>query len=199
MSKFEKAENFYLRGFNSQYIKRRTGISMQSLLKQLAAKGVKYTKDDIINYQIDYISKKFTVDEIKDAYRKVLSSYSNLEKSKRGRHIEILGCGFGDYPKVFRKILGDEAYNNLRNECWHDKQTATVRARYGVDNVFEKETFSALVSDDVLIEGRKKRRNTMLERYGVEQPNQNPDIAAKMVSSCIATNQERYGVDNPMQ
>ena len=199
MSNFTKAEEFYLRGFGSQYIKRRTGISMQSLLKQLAARGIKYSKDDIVNYQIDYISQKFTIDDVKSAYQQIMTNYDNLEASKRGRHIEVLGCGFGDYPRVFRAILGDDEYNLLKNKCWHEKQVSTVKKRYGVDNVFDKKVFSTLVSDEILADGRLKRKETMLERYGVEHPNQNVDIVAKMVESCKNTNRERYGVDNPMQ
>lgn len=46
---------------------------------------------------------------------------------------------------------------------------------------------------------RASRTRRMVERYGVEQPNQNPDIAAKMIASLRKTNQDRYGVDYPTQ
>ena len=199
MNKFDKAVVFYLRGFGSAYIKRRTGISMQSLLKQLLAKGIKYTKEDIVRYQIEYIKSKFSTDEIVEAYCDISKRYPNLEQARRGRHIECLGCGFGDYPKVFRALLGLDVYKSLVSKCWHIKQTEVVRNKYGVDNVFQKETFDFFVSQDAVERGRQKRLVTLIDRYGVESPNANPEIAEKMQSTLKSTMQERYNVDNPMQ
>ena len=199
MGQFNKAVDFYLRGFNSQYIKRRTGISMQSLLKQLLAKGVKYTKDDIVEYQISYIAERYSISEIEDAYRKMSATYKDPYKASRGRHIVMLGCGFGQYARVLKAILGDDAYKRLRNECWQKKQVATVQAKYGVSNVFEKETFDKFVTKEAIARGRVKRTDTMLMRYGVEHPNDNPMIRAKMQAQLEATNMKRYGVPNAMQ
>lgn len=199
LNKFDKAVVFYLRGFGSAYIKRRTGISMQSLLKQLLAKGIKYTKEDIVRYQIEYIKSKFSTDEIVEAYCDISKRYPNLEQARRGRHIECLGCGFGDYPKVFRALLGLDVYKSLVSKCWHIKQTEVVRNKYGVDNVFQKETFDFFVSQDAVERGRQKRLVTLIDRYGVESPNANPEIAEKMQSTLKSTMQERYNVDNPMQ
>ena len=67
--KLNKAKDLYLRGFNGEYIKRRTGISMQSLLKQLRAAGETFTKADIISYQVAYISGKYGVADVEVAYR----------------------------------------------------------------------------------------------------------------------------------
>lgn len=199
MGKFEKAVDFYLRGFNSQYIKRRTGISMQSLLKQLLAKGVRYTKDDIIHYQISYIEKKYTTSQIEAAYRDMSATYEDPHKSSRGRHVVMLGCGFGNYARVLKALLGDDAYSRLRNECWKKKQVATMESKYGVSNAFEKETFDQFVTEEAVAKGRVKRTETMLERYGVEHPNEDPTILAKMQAQLETTNIERYGVPNAMQ
>lgn len=199
MGKFDKAVDFYLRGFNSQYIKRRTGISMQSLLKQLLAKGVKYTKDDIVQYQISYIRDKYTTSQIEEAYREMSARFDDPYKASKGRHIEMLGCGFGQYARVLKALLGEDSYRRLRNECWKEKQVATMQSKYGVSNAFEKEIFDQFVTQDAIEEGRIKRRDTMLDRYGVEHPNQDPTIRDKMMTQLVTTNMERYGVPNPMQ
>lgn len=199
MSKFEKAVDFYLRGFNSEFIKRRTGISMQSLLKQLLAKGIKYTKDDIVKYQIEYIKNKYSIDEIETSYKMLIVEHKNPDKERRGRYLVYLGCGFGDYPRVYKALLGCERYQQLKNDCWHKKQSETVYRKYGVNNVFQKEVFSQLTSEDAIANGRIKRTQTMIEKYGVEHPNQNAKIVAKMQKSLHQTNMERYGVNNVMQ
>lgn len=46
---------------------------------------------------------------------------------------------------------------------------------------------------------REARTRKLLDRYGVEHPNQNAEIAARMTASVRATNQERYGVDYATQ
>lgn len=199
MGKLEKATDLYLRGFNSQYIKRRTDISMQSLLKQLLAKGIKYTKDDIFSYQVQYIRSHYTDADIMDGYRQIITQYKDPTNAKRGRNVECLGCAFGDYVRVFKALLGNDAYKALRNECWHKKQVESVQRLYGVDNVFCKETFSQVVTSEAVADGRRRRTETMVARYGFEHPNQNPDIAQKMVQQCVETNLSRYGVSNPMQ
>ncbi|MCC2248979.1 hypothetical protein JUJ52_03275 [Virgibacillus sp. AGTR] len=199
MSKLEKAAAFYLRGFNSQYIKRRTGISMQSLLKQQLAKGIRYTKEDIIHHQIAYIRDRYTDDDIKKAYRDMSREYADPYKATRGRHIVMLGCAFGNYKRVFSDILGADTYKQLRNECWKKKQVATVKANYGVSNVFEKETYDQFVTAKAAADGRRERTEALVERYGVEHPNEHPNIAAKMIESLETTMLDHYGVDNPMK
>lgn len=199
MGKFEKAVDLYLRGFNSKYIKNRTGISMQSLLKQLLANGIRYTKNDIFEYQINYIQSRFSKDDISNAYIAIIEHYKNPSDAKRGRNITSLGCGFGDYVRVFKYLLGEDEYKQLHNECWHKKQKQTMQSLYGVDNPFRKETFSQFVTEGAIEKGKKKRTETMIERYGVEHPNQNPAISKKMVMHCRETNIKRYGVEHPMQ
>lgn len=199
MSKLKKAEEFYLRGFGSQYIKRRTGISIQSLLKQLLSKGIKYTQIDIENYQYQYIKARYSDEEIIQAYKDISVKFDDIYLAGRKKQIEVLGCGFGNHAKIFRRLLGDESYNKLKSECWHIKQTKTVQQKYGVSNVFCKETFSNFVSDEVVSKGRVKRTETLIDRYGVEHPNQNVDICNRMLQSIVSTNLERFGVANPMQ
>lgn len=113
MEKLEQARKLYLRGFGSKYIKQNTGISMQSLLKQLRAKGDILSKSDIVNYQIRYICENYTKDNICDAYRRMMRENDNPDKLRRGRHLHYLGCGFGNYPAVFRKLLGNDVYKKI--------------------------------------------------------------------------------------
>ena len=171
MGKLEKAENLYLRGFGSEYIRRRTGISMQSLLKQLRAAGICHTKDEIVQYQIEYIRNRYSVDDIEAAYEAASARYPDVFAACRGRHVEMLGCAFGKIGSVMTALLGKEHYGRLKSRCWKAKQTATVRQKYGVDNVFQKEAFAQFVTDEAIARGREKREETLLKRYGVTSPN----------------------------
>lgn len=199
MSKLEKAKDLYLRGFCGEYIKRRTDISIQQLLKTLRSSGEVFTKQDIINYQIDYIRRKYTTDEIISAYKGMSERYPVIEKAQKGRHIECLGCGFGPYAVVFSTLLGDDVYKKLRAECWSQKQIASMESTYGVKNAFEAS--SGFLKDNPMYSEavKEKRRQTMLAKYGVEHPNQNPEIKAKMLDKMRKTNLELYGVENAMQ
>lgn len=199
MEKLKKAEELYLRGFCGEYIKRRTGVSIQSLLKQLLSQGIRYDKSDIVNYQIGYIQNHYTKDEVEQAYRDISKKYPVLDKVAHGKHIECLGCGFGQYSKVFSVILGQERYKALRNECWSRKQISVMEETYGVKNAFEKNSQLLLNNPMHNPESREKRRQTMLRKYGVEHPNQNEAIKTKMLQQMKETNIERYGVENAMQ
>lgn len=199
MMDFKKAEELYLRGFCGEYIKRRTGVSVQRLLKSLLSHGVKYTQKDIIHYQIDYIRQKYTSDDIIAAYRDISSRYPVLEKVAKGKHIECLGCGFGKYAVVFSELLGEDVYRKLKNECWMKKQRNVMQDKYGVSNVFEKDSGFLEVNPMTLDEVKEKRKNTMLKKYGVVHPNQHPDIKKRMLENVRNTNLERYGVENVMQ
>lgn len=199
MEKFKKAEELYLRGFCGEYIKRRTGVSIQSLLKRLLSQGIRYDKSDIVKYQIAYIQQRYTVDEVEQAYRDMSQKYPVLEKAARGKHIECLGCGFGQYTKVFSVILGQDQYRVLKNECWSKKQISVMEETYGVKNAFQKDAKFLVDNPMHNSELREKRRQTMLKRYGVEHPNQNESIKQKMIEQVKETNVERYGVKNAMQ
>lgn len=199
MTEIEKAIDLYLKGYKSSYIKDKTGISLKSLLKKLSLENIKYTKDDIYDYQYNYIISNYTVNDVEEAYRHMSKTYSDLSKAQGRREIFILGCCFGSYAKVFKRILGSKKYDDLRNECWKLKQVSTIRSKYGVDNVFDKRVFSNFVSDEVIAEGRIKREQTLLERYGVTDVNKYQPFIDKMVNSQRETFIKKYGVDNPMK
>lgn len=136
MTEFDKAIDLYLKGYKGNYIKDQTGISLQSLLKKLLLQNIKYSKDDIYDYQYNYIINNYTVSDVENAYRFISTEYPDLSKAQSKREIIVLGCCFGSYTKVFKRILGNKKYDDLRNECWKLKQISTVREKYGVDNVF---------------------------------------------------------------
>lgn len=199
MTEFDKAIDLYLRGYKGNYIKEQTGVSLQSLLKKLLLQNIKYSKDDISDYQYNYIINNYTVSDVENAYRFISKEYPDLSKAQAKREIIVLGCCFGSYAKVFKRILGPEKYDALRNECWKLKQVSTVREKYGVDNVFDKRVFSNFVSDEAIAEGRIKREQTLLERYGVTDINKYQPFIDKMVNSQRETFIQKYGVDNPMK
>lgn len=200
MTKLKKAKDLYLRGFSSEYIFRRTGIRIQKLLSELKKLGEKkYIHADILEYQINYITNKYSIDDIKNGYRIMSEKYPDLSLAKRNKSIYILGCCFGDYSKVFSRILGDDEYKNLRNECWKKKQVKSVKDRYGVENVFDKSVFSNFVSDEAIANGRVKRNETMIQRYGVSEPLQNADIKKQMMENRDKTMMSIYGTTNAMQ
>lgn len=199
MSKLEKAMDLYLRGFNGQYIKSRTGISIQSLLKQLKAKGVHYVKQDIIEYQVAYIQERYSTEDVKAAYKAMSSKHEDLYAAQKHKQVICLGCCFGSYQKVMMALLGQDVYKHLRNQCWSEKQKRTVQSKYGVDNVFCKSSFGTFVTKESVANGRKKRNETMLERYGVSEPNQNVEIKTRMQETWKQSMREKYGVENIMQ
>lgn len=199
MTNLDKAINLYLRGFNNDYIKRRTNISIQSLLKKSLSNGIKYDKSSIIDFQIKYIKDNYCVSDVISAYEYIIETYGYDESIMKKKQIHVLGCGFGNYPKVFKAVLGDSVYNELRNKFWKRKQVKTVNKLYGVDNVFDKKVFSKFVSDDALNEGRIKREKTLMERYGVTDINKHEPFLDKMRESQRSTFLKKYGVDNPMK
>ena len=197
--RYEKALDLYLRGFKSKYIKIRCGISTQSLLKQELAKGNRYTKHDILRYQQRYISDRYTCEDVIKAYKEMSSKFSSLEKAAHRREIITLGCCFGQYTPVFRNILGSDIYDALASSCWHEKQNKVMLDKYGVENAFKKEAFHKFVSKEAVMESRLKRKATIRELYGVDEPNQNEEIKARAIGNMRKTVQEKYGVDNAMK
>ena len=105
MKKFDKALDFYLRGFNSEYIRRRTGLSKQLLLRQLKMNKTMYTKKDIHDYQINYIRNHYTKDQIVNAYSDLIEKYKEPYKLAKSHNLICLGCAFGDYKRVFQILI----------------------------------------------------------------------------------------------
>lgn len=199
MENFKKAEELYLRGFRSEYIKQHTGVSTQKLLKYLLRMGITYTKDDIIMHQIDYIKQHYTANEVEDAYVMISQKYEHLDKEAHAKRIECLGCAFGQHARVFSELLGDSTYKQLRAKCWSIKQRNVMRTLYNTDNAFRKESGLLKLHPMHSSESKEKRQQTMLSRYGYEYPNQNPVIKSGMISKMKSTVKTRYGVENAMQ
>ena len=132
--------------------------------------------------------------------------------------VDYLSCKICGYRKKriadhVRKVHGLSAdeyrkkYNALTSiPSTLKKRKATVRARYGVDNVFQseevKEKLKATVMDKYGVESVAhsdeviaKRKRTNISRYGVENPFASEEIQEKIKE----TNTSRYGVPNPNQ
>lgn len=199
MDKLEYAKNLYLRGFSGDLILKQTGFTIIKMHWLLKKRDADVCKKDIVPFQISYIKSNYSADEMEHAYTWILISFKNPSSLVKSHRIKVLGCCFGEYPKVFKSLLGLKTYNKLRNSVWKSKQTNTMLNKYGVTNAFDKKTFHQFVSDDAIERGRKKRANTMISRYGVLNPNSNPVILSKMMSSLRKTNTVRYGVEYVMQ
>ena len=170
MPNMDKALQFYLRGFDSKYIKRRTGIA-RSMIKKMYPE---IDKPTIMKHQIAHIKERYDEMEIERQLRRALS-FPNADRQARTRTMHLLGCGFGPYHKVFRELLGEERYHRIETECEEiRKQTPELSSK-------------------------EMRRRTMLNRYGCEGPNGDPEIAGRMLSTLRDTNQKRYGVDYATQ
>lgn len=170
MSNLEKAKDFYLRGFSSKFIKRRTNVSNTEIKQRFP----EIDKPTIMKYQIAYIREHYDVEEIKKQLRQSLS-FPNVLRQIRLRDMRLLGCGFGPYTKVFSELLGNDVFHQIEQEC------------------------EIIRNAQPEISGRDARRMTLLNRYGCEGPNGDPEIAQRMLSTLRKTNQERYGVDYAMQ
>lgn len=196
MKDYKLAEELYLRGYGGSVILEQSSVSIQSLLKVLLNQNVKYSNDDRIDYQIQYIHDNYGYDEIVDGYL-TICNLDNIEKLAHSRKINVLGCGFGAYKRVFVTLLGKDQYNELRNASWKRKQEATMIRKYGVSNAFS--SLDKFTDNDTIINGRKKRQDTMLLRYGVKHPLQNPDLKLKAANSYRSTMLSKYGVLYPSQ
>lgn len=117
MTKFDKAVDFYLRGFSSQYIKRRTGYTHQALLKELKSQGIIYSSEDIFDYQVKYIRSNYSVSDIRDAYAGLIVMMDDVRESDKSKiEVTSLGCGFGNYTRVFRELLGSDVLKQIHKE-----------------------------------------------------------------------------------
>lgn len=167
-----QVKDLSLRGFNRQYIRKKLNLSQPAM--QLI--GFHPSRDDIIEYQVHYIGEHYSSVEIEAA----LYAIHNTEdfQALANRHeLYALGCSFGSIAQPFSKLL-----------------TSTKYQKIVYDHVRQKQQSSGTLEG-----AREQRRLTMLERYGVEHPNQNAEIAERMVQTAKQTNMQRYGVDHPMK
>lgn len=101
MSKLAKAQDLYLRGFSSTYIRRRTGVLWCEVKHSLADSS----KEAIVRYQVSYIERKWTLEQIQDAWI-WLQEHKEESREKASHHtLTVLGCQFGQYQRVFHRIL----------------------------------------------------------------------------------------------
>ena len=132
--------------------------------------------------------------------------------------VDYLSCKICGYRKKriadhVRKVHGYDAkdyrakYNALTSiPKTNEKRKATVKERYGVENVFQDESVKEKMKETNLKrygveqiahsdEVKEKRKATNLKRYGVEN-----GFASEIIKERIKkTNLERYGVEHPNQ
>lgn len=181
MTKLEKARDLYLRGFKTKQIRNKTGISLHELRDAFG----KITSADIRKYQTAYIQSHYSKDDIVQAFEQIRQQGDPTRKAA-SKNLQVLGCVFGDFVKVFKTLLGEDVYKEITYHYRTERFTKTMLDRYGV------------TSSMYLPEMKEKRKQTMVNRYGVEQPNQSPEIKEKMMKQYRNTMRERYGVDYPM-
>lgn len=65
------------------------------------------SKEEIVRYQTAYIRRKWTTEQIQDAWN-WLESHKQESVNKASRHqLIILGCQFGQYQRVFRRLRAE--------------------------------------------------------------------------------------------
>lgn len=168
----EQVRDLTLRGFNRRYIRSKLNLS-QPAMKLI---GFYPSRDEIVGYQVQYIKDHYTIPEIEKALNEIHQTEDFQAKANR-HELHSLGCSFGSITQPFSKLLGMEVYKRIVYK-----------------NATEK-----MIASGVMEESRRKRRETMLERYGVEEPNQNKEIRDRMVATLRNTNMERYGAESAMK
>lgn len=124
----EKISKEYLHGWHdtSKY-----GFRIKGFNHERELRGLKpLTKDESTEYRIQYIQENFTYDVIKSTIEEYM--LENRMSEARWDGIEILDCRFGrDYPKIFKRLLGNHEYRKLAEKCRVDKLTQTQNELYG--------------------------------------------------------------------
>lgn len=142
----------------------------------------KHSKSKVI-YICDYCGTKST-----KAYGKLINGRSvvpknccnNTECMKKKRSESFLKkYGIASPGSLCIGKVESEEHKNARMS----KIQSSVRAKYGVDNVFQ------------LDETKRKARETSLNKYGVEHPSKNEEVVKKQQNTMM----ERYGVSSPLQ
>lgn len=214
---YEQARILYLKGNNGKQIQAETGLGIRKLLAELKKRNIKYTPQDIQKYQIEYIRRHYDRNAIERAYKIIHATFDDLRAARRKHQIHVLGCTFGQYSNVFKALLGEEEFTKLKNDEWKRKQTATMYAKYGKTNYFEKHTDQdkkAEAKKDFEYYERRKtllthlgnkefndRRNsrtriTWMEKYGVTNPLKIKKVALEAAQKRMTTMEKRYGVKN---
>ncbi len=168
----DQVKDLSLRGFSRQYIHTTLHVSYP-IMREI---NFQPSRDEVVAYQVAYIRSHYTKSEIEAAVRQI-HTMNDAQALANRRELYLLGCAFGSIAQPFSKLLGYTAYRSLVDQ-----------------EVREKKALSGTLDN-----AREKRRQTMLRLYGVEEPNQNPIIAHRMIESLKKTTRQWYGVDYAMQ
>ena len=137
------------------------------------------------------IDKEYNVDKINskiEIFVKDLQISSNVV-------IEVVCKNCGKINKIkYNK------YNRLKNgyyciNCINVARSISVFNKYGVDNVSKVKEIIEKKKIIITTEIKEKRKQTNIEKYGVDNPMKNSNIKERAKLKNI----EKYGVDNPMK
>lgn len=167
-----QVKDLTLRGFNRYSIRKKLNVS-QPVMQTI---GFYPSRDDIVEYQVQYIGAHYTMDEIITALREI-HKMEDFQALANRHELHALGCSFGSLARPFSKLLGITQYKEIVNDAVRERR----------------------LSSGVLEKAAEKRRQTCIRTHGVEYPNQNKKIANKMVETLKGTLQSMYGVDNIMK
>jgi hypothetical protein len=133
---------------------------------------------------------------VKDIYTPVLCSEGNEVsfRSYNEGYRERCTNKFCSCWSEWRKLQSKKMYNTNKSGAIQE----ALISKYGVTSASKIDFVKKKISDSnkkVKDRALKRRKETMLSRYGVEYSLQSDDIRSKIVT----TNLERYGVDNAMK
>lgn len=160
----EKDYGFRIKGLNSI----RKSMNLEPLTKQMSDE-----------YRLSYIRNKYSDDEIFEEISKYLQC--NRVSNARWVGIELFGCRFGrEYARLFKELLGASKYRQIAESLRRDKSVETQIQLYGGVGLAGQNT-------------KDKALTTVMERYGVRNVMQNPQIKQKLG----VVNQKLYGSISP--
>lgn len=114
----------------------------------------------------------------------------------------VLNCDYCDKlyesTKKKRKKSNEYCLKDACNDCRYKKREDVSLARDGVKNSAQRSDVRKKISDAGWIQSEEfnlKRKETMLEKYGVINPMQSDELKNKLKESIV----EKYGVDNIMK
>lgn len=127
------------------------------------------SKDDSIEYRINYLNDNYTVDEVKETLFEYLKTVRI--GNERWGGFDLMGCHFNarDYVQIFKKVLGSSVYRHISEKARLFKIEETDTLLYGG---------IGLGSDEI----RESAVATTYATYGVRNIMQNPDIYKKVKS-----------------
>ncbi len=151
---------------------------------ELKFKYIKYNFDYISNennlYKEYMIKRKSLPDlfnEFGIDFKSIgfLLNYFNIKKRTIKDSVDIM---LKHSKETFNKKYGiDNPWQ--KNGVGYNTRIANLNKKYGIDNVFQRKDVIEKIKNSNINSGFKKRNKTMMKRYGIISPFQNPEIHRK--------------------